>query len=370
MTTIRVPLVDLQAGYLAQKEVIDAAIAGVLFSGWYILGDETRSFEEEFAAFMGANHAVGVASGTDALLLSLRALQIGPGDEVITVAHSAVATAAAIVLSGATPVFIDVNPRYFTMDPDLIERAISERTKAIIPVHLYGHPADMDRIGEIARAHQLWIVEDCAQAHGARIGEQLVGSFGEAGAFSFYPTKNLGAIGDGGAVICREPLLADRLRSLRQYGWRKRYVSEEVGDNSRLDELQAAVLRAKLRNLDQDNERRRRCAALYAELLDGCPIQLPQEFAGYRHVYHLYVIQSGERDDLRRFLHEQGMGTAIHYPLPIHLQPAYEPLGYLPGSLPQTEELAATILSLPMFPQIREEQVHAVASAIRAFYAA
>ena len=365
---MQVPFIDLQASYQAQKVQIDTAVSNVLSSGWYVLGQEVHQFEEDFAAFCQTPHAVGVASGTDALLLALKAFDIGPGDEVITVSHSAVATAAAVELSGATPVFVDVDPITYTLNPALIEPKITPRTKAIIPVHLYGHPADMNDISRIARSHDLLVIEDNAQAHGALFDGHVVGSMGDAGAFSFYPTKNLGAIGDGGAIVCRRQEVANRLKMLRQYGWRRRYVSEEVGYNSRLDELQAAILRVKLRTLQSNNQRRQSVADQYAHLLTGCPLHLPQERENCKHVYHLYVILAEERDDLQAYLSEQGIGTAIHYPVPIHLQPAYRRHNDAPGSLPITERLAGEVLSLPMFPHITEAQVTAVAEAIRVFY--
>lgn len=365
---MQVPFIDLQASYQAQKVQIDTAVSNVLSTGWYVLGQEVHQFEEEFAAFCQTPHAIGVASGTDALLLTLKAFDIGPGDEVITVAHTAVATAAAIELCGATPVFVDVDPITYTLNPALIEPKITRRTKAIIPVHLYGHPANMDAILRIARSHDLLVIEDNAQAHGALFDGRTVGSMGDAGAFSFYPTKNLGAIGDGGAIICQSQEIAIRLQSLRQYGWQRRYVSEEVGYNSRLDELQAAILRVKLRTLQSNNQRRQSVADHYAHLLAGCPLRLPQARANCKHVYHLYVIQAEERDEMQAYLSEHGIGTAIHYPVPIHLQPAYRQYNDGPGSLPVTEQLAGKILSLPMFPQITKAQVTAVAKAIRNFY--
>lgn len=365
---MHVPFVDLQASYLAQKAQIDTAVANVLSSGWYILGQEVRQFEEEFAAFCHAPHAVGVASGTDALLLALKAFDIGPGDEVITAAHTAVATAAAIMLCGARPIFVDVDPTSYTIDAALIEDSITQHTKAIIPVHLYGHPAEMDQILAVADTYNLRVIEDNAQAHGARYKNQLVGSLGDAGAFSFYPTKNLGATGDGGAIICSRQEIAGRLYALRQYGWHRRYVSEEIGFNSRLDELQAAILRVKLRTLKENNLLRQRAAKLYNHLLAGSPLQQPQESPHCEHVYHLYVVQSSERDDLQAFLLEKGIGTAIHYPVPIHLQTPYQHDNCRPGSLPVTEKLAGRILSLPMFPHISDAQIAAVTKAIRAFY--
>ncbi len=365
---MNVPFVDLAAAYRAQQDAIDTAVARVLAGGRYILGPEVRAFEAEFAAFHGSPHAVGVASGTDALLLALKALDIGPGDEVITVSHTAVATAAAIERSGATPVFVDVHPHTFTLDPALLTAALTAYTKAIVPVHLYGQPAHMDPILAFARNHHLSVVEDNAQAHGATGNGRLAGTMGHLAAFSFYPTKNLGALGDGGAILCPDPALAERLRALRQYGWSKRYVSEEVGFNSRLDELQAAILRIKLQGLQEGNEARRAAAARYHELLAGCPIELPVERPSARHVFHLYVIQADERDELARFLTLEGVGSAVHYPIPVHRQPAYERYGYEPGTLPVTERLAERVLSLPMFPQITEAQQTAVAYALRAFY--
>ncbi len=365
---MKVPIVDLKASYLAQKAAIDSAITRTVSSGWYILGQEVTAFEQEFAAWCQAQYAVGVASGTDALLLALKACDIGPGDEVITVSHTAVATVVAIELCGATPVFADVDPRTYTLDPAQIERLISERTRAILPVHLYGHPADMQRIMAIAADYQLRVIEDNAQAHGARIAAKQVGSWGDAAAFSFYPTKNLGALGDGGAIISNDPEIIGRIRALRQYGWQRRYISEEAGYNSRLDELQAAILRVKLRRLEADNQRRRQAAALYNELLADSPLQLPYAAAGTYHVYHLYTIQSGQRDDLQAHLAGQGIGSAIHYPLPVHLQPAYRRLNYRAGSLPNTEKLAQRILSLPMFPHISDSQIETVAGKILAFF--
>lgn len=363
-----VPFVDLQAEYRARQEEIDAAVAKVLASGWYILGEEVARFEAAFAAFCGVDHAVGVASGTDALLLALRAFGVGPGDEAITVAHTAVATVAAIELSGATPVFVDVDARRYTLDPALLTAAVTPRTRAIVPVHLYGQTADMDAVLAVARRHNLRVIEDCAQAHGAREKGRRAGSLGDAAAFSFYPTKNLGALGDGGAVVCRDAAVAGRLRRLRQYGWQTRYVSEVAGYNSRLDEVQAAVLRVKLRHLEADNAARQALARRYAAALADLPLTLPSAAAGTDPVYHLYVVQSGARDALQAFLQERGIATAVHYPIPVHRQPAYHRLGYAPGSLPVTEALAGRILSLPLYPHMPPDDVTAVADAIRAFY--
>jgi dTDP-3-amino-3,4,6-trideoxy-alpha-D-glucose transaminase len=363
-----IPFLDLAADYLELSAEIDTAVSRVLHSGWYILGSEVAAFEAEFAAYCGVDHAVGVASGTDALLLALRALGIGPGDEVITVAHTAVATVAAIELSGATPVFVDVEAATGTLDPALLPAAISYHTRAIVPVHLYGHPAGLAAILAVARQHnQIAVVEDCAQAHGAIYHGRPVGSWGDLAAFSFYPTKNLGALGDGGAVVGNHPALVDRLRMLRQYGWRERYVSQVAGYNSRLDELQAAVLRVKLRHLDKRNGARRRLAALYNERLASGSIILPVERPGSDHVYHLYVVQSRQRDRLQNFLKKHGIGTAVHYPLPVHLQPAYRHLGYEPGSLPVTERLAQDVLSLPLYPQLHSDQVETICKCVVTF---
>lgn len=366
---MHIPFVDLAAAYETQKEAIDDAVQRVLSSGWYILGNEVRRFEEEFAAFCDSHHAAGVASGTDALLLALKAYDIGADDEVITVSHTAVATAAAIELSGARPVFVDVDPLTYTLDPAKLPGALTAASKAIIPVHLYGQPADMAPILAFAEAQNLVVIEDCAQAHGAVYEGNIAGSMGQAGAFSFYPTKNLGAVGDGGAIVCRDGETAVRLRELRQYGWRERYISEEVGDNSRLDELQAAILRIKLQRLALDNGARRRAAALYDQLLADTPLIRPHVRAGCQHATHLYVVQTPDRDALRAHLTERGIGTAVHYPVPVHLQPAYRRLGRERGSLPVSEGLAESVLSLPMYPQISEVQVTAVAGAIQEFFA-
>ncbi|HQE99079.1 MAG TPA: DegT/DnrJ/EryC1/StrS family aminotransferase [Anaerolineae bacterium] len=358
---------DLQRQYAALKTEVDAAIAGVLARGTFILGPEVVAFEREFAAYCGVAHAVGVGSGTEALHLALRACHIGPGDEVITVAHTAVATVAAIELSGARPIFVDLDPQRGTLDPSRLEAAITPRTRAVIPVHLYGCPAELTPILDIARRHRLRVIEDCAQAHGAGYEGRHVGSWGDLGAFSFYPTKNLGAYGDGGAVVTNDPELAERVRLLREYGWAERYVSHIKGLNSRLDELQAAILRVKLRHLEAWNARRRALAQHYGALLRDSGLQLPLDPPDGRHVYHLYVVRTPQREALRAFLREQGIGTLIHYPVPIHLQPAYADLGYGPRTLPETELAAAQVLSLPLYPELREDEVSAVCAAIQLF---
>ncbi len=360
-----IPQANPQAQYLAHKTEIDAAVARVLESGRYILGDECAAFEREFAQYIGAQYAIGVGSGTEALHLALAACGVGPGDEVIAPAHTAVATVTAIEVTGALPVLVDIDPQSFNLDPNRFEAAITPRTRAVIPVHLYGQAADLDPILAIARRRSLRVVEDCAQAVGATYRDRRVGGWGDMAAFSFYPTKNLGAIGDGGMVTTNDAGLAERAGLLRQYGWRLRYISEIAGWNTRLDEVQAAILRVKLRYLEADTARRRQWVALYDDLLAGGPVELPEETPYGRHVYHLYVVRHPRRDQLQAYLKERGVGTLIHYPAPIHLQPAY--LGRLgdAGSFPQAERAAREVLSLPLYPELTEEQVRAVAKAVR-----
>jgi dTDP-4-amino-4,6-dideoxygalactose transaminase len=353
---------------MAHKEEIDSAITRVVESGHYILGQEVEAFEKEFAAYIGVRFGIGVSSGTDALHLALWACGIGPGDEVITVSHTAVATVVAIDLCGAKPVLIDIDPFTFVIDPNQIERTITSRTKAIIPVHLYGYVADMEKIRSIANRHGLRIIEDCAQSHGATYRGHRGGVWGDMAAFSFYPTKNLGAFGDGGMVVTNDSELAERVRLLREYGWRQRYVSEIPGLNSRLDELQAAVLRVKLKYLDQWNEERRRKALIYSRMLESTGVSCPVEKEPGRHVYHLYVIRARKRDALQAFLKERGIETLIHYPVPIHLQRAYKDLGYRKGDLPLTELCSLEILSLPFYPEIRESEIEEVTTQIENFY--
>jgi dTDP-4-amino-4,6-dideoxygalactose transaminase len=357
------------ANYLAHKEEIDLAIRSVLESGRYILGPEVSSFEREFSDYLGCLHAVGVASGTDALYLALRACDVGPGDAVITVSHTAVATAAAIDRCGATPVFVDIERSSFTIGAAEIETAITSYPrpiKAIIPVHLYGHPAQMTDIIDIAARYGIRVIEDCAQAHGARWQNRKVGTFGDIAAFSFYPTKNLGSLGDGGAVVTSDATLADRVRMLREYGWEKRYISQTSGWNSRLDELQAAILRVKLRHLDEDNRRRVHLARCYTEALAAhAALKLPQTHEQATHVFHQYVIRTTARDSLRDYLGAQGTGTLVHYPVPVHQQPAYARRFKPHRSLRETETAANEILSLPLFPELHEAQLETVVQQIR-----
>lgn len=353
---------DPRAQYLAHKEEIDAAVARVLDSGWYIMGRECEAFEREFAAWQGTSHCIGVGSGTDALHLALAALNIGVGDEVITVSHTAVATVSAIELVGAEPVLVDIEPYTYTMDPQALDAAITPRSKAVIPVHLYGHPADMPAIMDIAERHRLFVVEDCAQAHGATLGGQKVGTFGHMACFSFYPTKNLGALGDGGGVTTDDAAIAGKVRLLRQYGWENKFISRIPGWNSRLDELQAAVLRVKLPHLDEDNAKRGIIAGIYAEELQKLGLGLPAPRKGVGHVYHLYVVRTPRRDHVLAGLREMGVGAAIHYPQPVHLQPAYKRLGV---SLPETERAAGEILSLPIFPELNRGDVLSVTATLK-----
>lgn len=353
--------------YLSYKADIDAAISRVLNGGRYILGEETRAFEGEFAGYIGVAHGIGVGNGTEALHIALAACGVQRGDEVITVSHTAVATVAAIELTGAIPVFVDIEPDFYTMNPEAIEVAITPKTKAIVPVHLYGQPTDMNPILEVARNHDIYVVEDCAQAHGAKYHDRIVGSWGDIACFSFYPTKNLGALGDGGMVVTDNHDLSNRVRLLREYGWAERYVSHIPGWNTRLDEIQAAILRVKLRHLDDDNRKRHQIAGLYKRELSGASLTLPEERDGVTHAYHLYVIRSGERDSLQAFLKIKDIGSLLHYPVPIHLQPAYRGRLAAGKGLPETERAAREVLSLPMYPELTEEEIMMVVSTVKEF---
>ena len=356
-----------KAQYISKKDEINEAVFRVLDSGWYILGKEVEQFEQEFAVFNGVSRAVGVGSGTEALHIALKALDIGPGNEVITTAHTAVATAAAIRLAGATPLFVDIESEFFTIDPNCIEEAISPRTKAIMPVHIYGNPADMDAIMEIARRHDLKVIEDCAQAHGATYKGKRVGAIGDIGCFSFYPTKNLGAVGDGGAVVTNDDSLAKQIKLLREYGWEERYISSKEGWNSRLDEIQAAILRVKLKNLDEGNTRRQKHAREYDNAMKDLPVDLPLVRDNSTHVFHLYVIRCDSRDKLRAHLREHGVYSAIHYPVPIHRQNYFQKFAG-ENSLLVTEETAKTILSLPMYPELSFNDRGTVVQKIKGYY--
>ena len=365
---LEVPFVDLAAQYAEIQEAVDDAMKNVVRKTNFILGDDVQHFEEEFATYCDVDHAVGIDSGTSALELLLRAYDIGPGDEVITVANTFIATTLAITFVGARPVLVDADPRTYNIDVSLIEQAITSQTRAIMPVHLYGQPADMDPILEIAKRHNLLVIEDACQAHGAWYKNRRAGSLGHAAAFSFYPGKNLGAYGDGGMAVTNDAQVAERLCALRNYGSTQKYHHPVIGYNRRLDTLQAAVLRVKLQYLDEWNAARRAHAQHYHTLLDSTRITLPEEAAFATSVHHLYVIQlAGEISELQANWREHGIATGIHYPVPVHLQPAYEHLGYLRGDFPVTEQLAARMVSLPMFAEMTEQQVEHVATAVNTY---
>ena len=361
-----IPLVDLRAQYRTLKPEIEAAVARVLENAEFILGPAVSAFEKDFAAYVGTTEAIGVNSGTSALHLALLAAGVGAGDEVITVPYTFVASVAAIEYAGAKPVFVDVEPEYWTMDPARIEAAITPRTKAIIPVHLYGQPADMDPILEIAGRRGLTVIEDACQAHGADYKGRRCGTIGQLGCFSFYPGKNLGAYGEGGAVVTSDAAMAEQIRLLRSWGEKTRYEHTYRGFNYRMDGVQGAILGVKLRHLERWTELRRRHAADYARELQGSPAGLPRERSGSRHVYHLYVVRLAQRDAWRARLAEMGVQTGIHYPIPVHLQPAYRDLGYGRGDFPVCEAVAQDVLSLPMFPELTAEQIGTIAGLLRA----
>jgi dTDP-4-amino-4,6-dideoxygalactose transaminase len=367
MSLTSIPLVDLKAQYEPLKEEIRRAWDEILDSMHLFLGPNVLAFEQEFAKYCQVNHAIGVSDGTTALQVALRACGISLEDEVITVSHSFVATVEAIRLVGAKPVFVDVNPHTYTIAIDQIEEKITSRTRAILPVHLYGQCADMDPILEIARRHGLYVIEDACQAHGAEYKGRKAGSMGSLAAFSFYYSKNLGGYGEGGMVTTQDDTLAQRVRIIRDHGSQQRYVHESLGLNARLDELQAAALRIKLPYLDRWNDRRRQNALLYNQALNGCQVMTPTEREGNCHVYHLYVIRSGQREMLRKFLGEMGIGTGIHYPIPIHLQSGYQDVSPGRGSLPVTEAVVDEVLSLPMYAELTQAQIERVSSHIHQF---
>lgn len=365
-----IPLGDLRREYTRIRSEIDEAIAGVLKRGWFILGEEGEAFEAEWADYCGVAHAVSVGNGTDALQLALRASGIGPGDEVVVPALTAAFSALAVSLVGATPVFADVDPVSLTLDPAAFQAAITPRTAAVMPVHLYGCPADMEAIVEIAKRHNLLVLEDAAQAHGARSQGRRVGGLGDVAAFSFYPSKNLGAYGDAGALVTDDPALAEKARMLRHGGQRRTYEHELLGTNSRLDEIQAAILRVKLRHLDAWNKRRRSLAACYdSGLKELSPLALPATPDGVEHVFHLYVVRTRLRDALHDYLAGTGIGTGVHYPKGVHLQDAFASLSYEEGSCPNAETAASEVLSLPIFPQLSFHEVEQVVRMIRIFFA-
>lgn len=362
-----IPLLDLKAQHATIEDELKEAIRRVFDRSYFVNGEEVARFEEEYASFCGAKYAVGVGSGTDALYLSLKGLGIGPGDEVITVPFTFVGTAEAIILAGARPVFVDILPDTFNMDPNFLERAISERTAAIIPVHLYGQPADMDPINSVAQRHGLVVIEDAAQAHGAEYRGIRAGALSRAACFSFYPSKNLGALGDAGAVVTDDEKLYQTLRSLRNHGRNTWNQHSMEGVNSRMDEIQAAVLRVKLRHLERWNELRRDKAALYDRLLAGTPgIVAPRCMEEAKHVYHLYVIRAADRDTLKKRLAQEGIDTGVYYPLPVHRQKAYRYLNKGEGSFPVSEEAAQQVMSLPLWPEMEKELIEHVVARLNA----
>lgn len=369
---VTIPQANPGAGYRELKAEIDDAVARALSSGWYILGAEGRAFEAEFAAWLGAPQAVGCGNGTDALALALRGLGIGPGQAVATVSHTAVATVAAIEMAGATPVLIDIDPLHYTMDPAELAAVLAHPPaglppiRAIIPVHIYGQPCDLPAILALGAQYGIPVIEDCSQAHGATLEGRRVGTFSEASCFSLYPTKNLGALGDGGVLATRDPALAAEIAALRQYGWKTHYISESVGVNSRLDEIQAAILRVKLTHLDAHNARRQAIAAAYDAALAATRLAPPARRPGTTHVFHQYVTRVHDRADLQARLRAEGVATGIHYPVPVHLQAAYAGRVALgPAGCIETTRAAGEVMSLPMFPQLTEVQVEQVCAALR-----
>jgi dTDP-4-amino-4,6-dideoxygalactose transaminase len=372
-----IPLVDLKAQYHSIEEDINAAVLGVLASGQYVLGEEVSALEAEFAAACGVEHAIGVNSGSSALHLALLAAGVGPGDEVVTVPFTFVATVAAIEYTGARPVFVDIDPRSFTMDVNRLEAALTPRTKAILPVHLYGQPADMAPIQAIAQRHGLRIIEDAAQAHLAEYAGRRVGGIGDLGCFSFYPGKNLGACGEGGMVTTRDPALARTVRMLRDWGAERKYAHELKGFNYRLETIQAAILRVKLRHLEDWTQARRAHAAYYGVHLRDADVQLPEVMPYAHHVYHVYAIRCRPRAEWQEALKASGVQTGVHYPIPVHLLPAYANLGHIAGDFPHAERAAREVLSLPMYPELSEEfrtrvveAVHDAACVLRTSHAA
>jgi len=359
-----IPFVDLKAQYAGIKDEVNVAIQGILESCQFTLGSEVAAFEEEFATYCQAQYGIGVNTGTSALHLALLAAGIGPGDEVITVPFTFVATVAAIYYTGATPVFVDINPRTFTIDVEAIEGAITERTKAILPVHLYGQPADMDPILDIAKRHGLIVIEDAAQAHGAEYKGKRVGSIGDMGCFSFYPGKNLGAYGEGGMVVTSNAEYTRTIRMLRDWGAEQKYHHVLKGYNFRLEGIQGAVLRVKLRHLEKWTEARRAAAAHYDELLADSGVQTPEAMSYARHVYHVYAIRTQQRSEWQQALQAKGIQTGIHYPIPVHLLPAYADLGYSKGDFPHSEQAANEVLSLPMFAELSRAQCKEVCEAV------
>lgn len=364
-----IPLLDLKAQYHSIKEELEQAALGVLESGRYVLGPEVTALEKEVASLSGTKHGIGVANGTDALLLTLDAMGIGAGDEVLTSPFTFFATAEVISQRGATPVFVDIDPHTYNLDVSQLEKKVSDRTKAVIPVHIFGQSADMDEVNAFARKHDLWVLEDAAQAIGASYGGIPVGSLGHAASYSFFPTKNLGGYGDGGMIVTDDDELAEKIRILRVHGSKPKYHHSLIGYNSRLDELQAALLRVKLKHLSRWNQARRKWASLYDRLLADVPVVCPRTAANRVHIYHLYIIQAEERDGIMAHLRERGIATGAYYPVPLHLQEVYRGLGYREGNLPVAEAVCKRSFALPLYPEMDEAQVKRVVAVVKDFFA-
>lgn len=358
-----VPMVDLKVQFQGIRDEIFESLRNIIESSNYILGPSVREFEGKISDYIGVFQAIGVASGTDALHISLEALGIGDGDEVITTPFSFFATVEAILYTGARPVFVDIELDTFNIDPDKIEERITEKTKAILPVHLFGHPADMERIMDIAKRHNLYVIEDCAQAFGASIGDKRVGSFGDAGCFSFYPSKNLGAYGDGGMIVVRDEGISQRIRMLRNHGATASYIHDSIGFNSRLDEIQAGILLIKFKRIDEYNRLRKEKALKYNNLLSHV-VRCPSERKGFKHVFNLYTIMSDRRDEIQRALREEGISSVIYYPLPLHLQKALSFLNYKDGDFPLAERASRQVLSLPIYPELDDLTIERIADAV------
>lgn len=365
--TVNIPFLDLTAPYQELKEELDEAYQRVMYSGWYILGREVESFEEEFSSFCGVDYCIGVGNGLEALHLILRAMDIGPGDEVIVPANTYIATWLAVSHSGATPIPVEPDARTYNIDPNRVETAVTDRTKAVLPVHLYGQSADMDAINDLAKKYSLKVIEDAAQAHGSGYKGRRIGGLGDAAGFSFYPGKNLGALGDGGAITTNDGNLAEKIRGLRNYGSKKKYFNDIKGFNSRLDELQAALLRVKLRYLDQWNDRRKKIAKLLNKNISHSELILPHVPEWADPVWHLYVVRCRNRTELQDDLTRRGIGTLIHYPVPAHLQKAYADNNFIKGNFPITELMAKEVLSLPIGPHLRDDQVEFMVDSLNEF---
>lgn len=370
MSVDRVPYLDLSAQLRPIRAEVDAALARALDNNTFCLGPDVVAFEKEFAEFCGVKHCIAMNSGTSALHIALMLLNVGPGDEVITTPYTFAATSWAISYVGAKPVYVDIDPVTFNLNPALVEKAITPRTKAILPVHLYGHPFDIEALSAISKKHNLPIVEDAAQAHAATFQGKRVGGFGASACFSFYPAKNLGAIGEAGALVTNDDAAAIRAKALREHGSKVRYHHDEVGFNYRMEGIQGAVLRVKLKHLDAWTKRRQAIAHRYQGLLKDTPLTLPKEYPGYDSAWHLFTVRHARRDELKQYLETNGIGSAIHYPLPLHLQECYKPLGYKLGDFPVSEESAKTCLSLPVFPELTDAQVDRVAQVVKEFFKA